>query len=187
MKIKDVKDFVILDFPSVRQSCNYTCSCSVTLACLYFYGVNLREGQVKRLMGIDKNTQEIHPIKIVRVLRHFELQAKIKRLTLNDLIRYIKMGRPVICNLQAWSAAKVPNYNTDKNGHYAIAIGMDFNRKRIIFSDPSHFLKTFLSFSELEARWHDGDPNKKNDYTHMSIVVGGKRKSYRSDKIIHMD
>jgi len=170
----------ILDFPIVRQSTVYTCSCASVQACLCYYGLDYREGQIRRLMRIDRNTQEIHPRKIVKALKDLGLKASYKKLTLNNLIKYIERGIPVIINLQAWGS----DYNKDNSGHYAVAIGYDSNR--VIFSDPSSFYRDYLSYTELEGRWHDGDVGDI-DYSHMGIVVWGRRPVYMRDKIVHMD
>jgi hypothetical protein len=46
-------------------------------------------------------------------------------------------------------------------------------------------LKVYLSYEELEKRWHDG--NKTDlDYDHMGVAVWGKKPSYKSDRIIRM-
>lgn len=180
----------ILDFPTIRQSTTFTCSCSSMQACLCYYGFDYREEQIRRLMRIDRNTREIHPRKMVRVIKKLGLDAAYMKLALNDLIAHIDNDVPVIVGLQAWSESKKPNYNLDNDGHYVVAIG--YSEACVFFSDPASFYKTYLSYAELEERWHDGDKFDKSgkeiwDYSHMGIVVWGKKPVYRSDKIIHMD
>lgn len=174
----------ILDFPIVRQSTMDTCSCACVQSCLGYYGFNLREGQIRNLMHVQRNDQEIHPRKIVKAFKHFGLKSVYRKLTLNELMEYVDAETPVIINLQAWYRSKHPDFSQDNNGHYAVAIGYDRVKSRIIFSDPASFFKTYLSFEELEKRWHDGDKTDW-DYDHMGVVVFGK-KSYSSEKIIRM-
>lgn len=181
----------ILDFPVIRQSTLDTCSCASVQSCLCFFGFNHREGQIRSLMHVEKNTQEVHPRKIVRALKHFGLKAIYKKMSIEDVIKSIENERPVIINLQAWFKSKNPDYSLDNDGHYAVAIGFCRKKRRIIFSDPASFHKTYLSWEELEKRWHDGNKQDSNgklvwDYDHMGIVVWGKKPSYNSAKIIRM-
>ena len=175
----------ILDFPTIRQSTLDTCSCACVQACLCYYGFNHREGQIRSLMRVEKNTQEVHPRKIVKAIKKFGLGAIYRKSTLEDIMVYIDKGIPVILNLQAWYNSKTPDFSLDNDGHYAVAIGYDKKRRRIIFSDPASFYKTYLSFDELEKRWHDGE-SQSWDYDHMGIIVWGKKPSFRSGKIIRM-
>lgn len=176
----------ILDFPVIRQSTLDTCSCACVQACLCYYGFNHREGQIRNLMRVKRNPAEVHPRKIVKVIKHFNLKARYKRFTIDEVIQSINLGVPVVLNIQAWSDSKDPSYyEQDNSGHYATAIGYDEKKKRIIFSDPCSFLKVYLSYEELEKRWHDG--NKTDlDYDHMGVAVWGKKPSYKSDRIIRM-
>lgn len=175
----------ILDFPIIRQSTLDTCSCACVQACLCYYGINRREGQIRSMMKVEKNAQEVHPRKIVSALKKFGLKAAYSKIKLEDLISYVDYGNPTIVNLQAWYKSKHPDYSKDNDGHYAVAIGYDVNKKRIIFSDPASFHKTYLEYEELEARWHDG--NKDDwDYDHMGVVVYGRKPKYDSNKIIRM-
>ena len=176
----------ILDFPIVRQSSIDSCSCACVESCLCYFGFDYRENQIRNVMGIGAHPQEIHPKKMIKALNHFGLKTKYEKLTINDLVGYIDKDMPVILNIQAWSTSKHPDWNTDLNGHYAVAIGYDNKKKMIIFSDPASFYKTYLFYGELEKRWHDGD-SKEPDYSNMGIVVYGKSAKYKSDKIIHME
>ena len=68
--------------------------------------------------------------------------------------------------------------------NYVVCIG--YSSDRIIFEDPSSYTRTYLSFNELEERWHDRDDNNKKDPESVSIVIKGKPK-FKSNKIVHMD
>ena len=175
----------ILDFPVVRQSTVDTCSCATVQACLCYYGFNHREGQIRGLMHVDRTTQEIHPRKMVKVIKHFGLKALYRKLTPVDIMSYIDEGKPIILNLQAWYRSRHPNYTEDRNGHYAVAIGYDIDKGRVIFADPASFHRTYLTYEQLEKRWHDGERGTW-DYDHMGIVVWGTTPKYSSNKIIRM-
>ena len=129
-----------LDFPIIRQSTVDTCSCACVQSCLCYYGIYKREDQLRRLMRIEKHPLEVHPRKIVNALKSFGLTATYSKLEISDVIISIDEDEPVIINLQAWFRSKKPDYNTDNNGHYVVAMGYD--ERRIIFSDPSCFYKT---------------------------------------------
>lgn len=183
MKIKNSKDSVILDFPTVRQSTLDTCSCASIQACLAYYGIDRREITLRNMMNINRYVQEVRPQKMVKVLKKHGVNGKYRKLSISDLKRYIKRGIPVIVNFQAWSTATDPDYSSDDNGHYATVIGFDDAKKCLIFSDSASFNKTWISYDEFEQRWHDGYPDRW-DYKHMGIVVKGRRASYNSRRIV---
>jgi len=171
----------IIDYPIVRQSTTYTCGVACVQAALCYYGINKREGQLLKMTEADRDG--VSPDKIVKAIKQFGLKATYKKLTIEDLILFVDKDIPVIVNFQAWSNSDTPDYlTTNKDGHYATVIGYNERRKILIFSDSSSYYKTFLTYSEFESRWHDG--NKSDwDYDHMGIVVKGRRHVYRSDKI----
>ena len=106
-------------------------------------------------------------------------------MTVSDVIQFIKKQKPVILVLQAWTYMRRVDWKHDWiDGHYVVAIG--FDEKNISFEDPSSFVRTFLSFEELDERWHDVDAhNKKLD--HIGIIVS-KRWFHRFRmKPVHMD
>ena len=174
----------ILDFPIIRQSTIYTCSCASLAGILCYYGFNKRERQLANLMYVNQDSQEIHPRRIIRAARKFGLKARYAKLTIDDLIGYINKNIPVVVNFQSWSDAKIPDYTTDNNGHYATVIGYCEKKRWLIFSDPASFYRTYLSWDEFELRWHDGNVGD-SDYDHRGIIIWGKGTMYNSNKIIH--
>jgi ABC-type bacteriocin/lantibiotic exporter with double-glycine peptidase domain len=173
----------MLDFPIIRQSTTYTCNCACLQACLCYYGIDKREGELAKLMNVTaENSNEVHPKKIIKTAQKFGLKAEYLKLTKEDIIDYINDDIPVIVNFQAWSEDKDPDYSygKDSEGHYAIIIGYD--GKNFIFSDPCSFYKTSLSYKEFEERWHDGYPEDE-DYDHMGIILYGKKPVFDSKLI----
>jgi len=77
---------------------------------------------------------------------------------------------------------KINWQNNWSDGHYVVAIGFDKNK--IYFADPSSIYKTYLTYKELEERWHDQDINDKK-YINYGIAVMGKS-NYKYSKTIHM-
>lgn len=176
-----------LDFPIVRQSMSFSCSCASMAACLAYYGKDVREGELIREMGLTVRTKEVKPEKMVKVLERHGLRAVYRKLTAEDLEGYVKRGVPVIVNLQAWSDAGEPRYkDTDTNGHYAVVIGYDDSGNgSFVFSDPCSYLRVRLGRLEFEDRWHDGD-SKDWDYKRIGIVVGDGKGKYDSEEIVPM-
>jgi len=168
----------ILDLPVIRQSTTYTCNCTCLQAILCYYGIDQRENQLAKLMNVTfKNSDEVHPKKIMRAAAKFGLKTEYRKMSIADLRNYIDKGIPIIVNFQAWSPAANPKYGygQDKNGHYAVVIG--YNTKNLIFSDPASFYKTCLPYGEFATRWHDGDTTD-SDYSNMGIIIYGKTPMY---------
>lgn len=91
-----------------------------------------------------------------------------KKMTIDDLKRYLNRRIPVICDIQAWGSRSA--YQRLMSGHYIIAIGYD--EERIYFEDPSiiHHRRGFLSYQELEDRWYDINENGKI-LDHLGIAI----------------
>jgi len=175
----------ILDFPTIRQSTNYSCICAALQACLCYYGIDRREKQLMNEMNVNKNTIEMHPRKIIKIVQKYQLKAIYKKLTIDDLINYIKKDIPIIVNFQAWGTSKKPDYIKDNNGHYAVVIGFDNVKKILIFSDPSSYNKCYIPYDEFEHRWHDGSITDY-DYEHMGVVIWGRPPKFNNKKLIKL-
>jgi hypothetical protein len=55
--------------------------------------------------------------------------------------------------LQAYRTSSHQYENLQNDGHYVVAIGNE--KRRIIFEDPSAYVRTWLADAELNERWHD--------------------------------
>src|SRR3989338_1020724 len=165
----------ILDFPNARQTFDYDCGAKAIHAVLSYYGIDTNENKILR---IAKTTPQLGtPVHgMIRVAEHFKLKAKLEKLSITKLEKYILKGTPVILLLQAWgSKGKKLKYDW-KDGHYVVAIG--FDKERIYLEDPSTFLRSYLSYHDLEERWHAMDKRKK--YFNTAIVVSGPKKDFSS-------
>ena len=65
-----------------------------------------------------------------------------------------------------------------------VAIG--YNDTCLFFEDPSSVNRTYLSFEELEKRWHDVDDDNKTKNKHVAVIITGEKK-FNSSNIDHMD
>ncbi len=176
---------VMLDFPRLRQSHSYDCGALATQAVLEYYGFDVREDKVMKMEKTNKSGTR--PKKIFGVLKKYNLKPKMEKFKISDVKRFIKNGHPVILIIQAWTDRKKIDWEKDwKDGHYVVAIGFDKNK--MYFEDPSSVLKTYMTFKELEKRWHDAESTRKKGkkYIHCGIVVSGKKK-YDGRKIIKLD
>ena len=173
----------MLIFPEVRQTYNYDCGAKVTQAVLAYYGIDIREDIIIKLVGTKRSGT---PIKgIIRAFKKHGLKYKVEKSTINKIRKCINKKIPVILVLQAWTDKKNVNWETDWiDGHYVIAIGYDKNR--IYFEDPSSVLRTFLTYDELKERWHGIDPESGKKYINYGIIVYGKRNTFSFKKAVRM-
>ncbi len=89
-------------------------------------------------------------------------------------------GKPVICSVQAYSDDDHPDYTTNENGHYVVAIGYD-GGENFYFRDPSANYEgvvaspryATLSRADFEVRWHEdeGIKGQHEIYRKLGIVI----------------
>ena len=138
-------------------------------------------------------------------MKYFGLSFEDRKMKIKDLKKYINKKIPIIIAIQAWKDKKnkIDWKNDWKDGHYVAVIGYD--DKKIYFGDPSSEKTTFLTYNQLEERWHDKDTKhkkvinwglaikrskySKNPHQMISIDYKEPRKIYRynNQKIIPMD
>ena len=173
----------ILEFPTLRQTYNYDCGAKVMEAVLAYYGVDINE---EKIINLARTTKKGTPVEgLINVAKHFKLKCESKKLNISDLKKFIDKKVPVIILIQAWPIRKVKDWKKNwKDGHYVVVIGYDKNK--IYFQDPSSISRTYLSYKELEERWHDIDLREGKKYIKFGIIINGRRK-YSSKKFLHMD
>ena len=167
-----VRPQVELRLPDVRQATGYTCGAAALMAVLAYYGVETREDRLAVEVGADPRAG-VSPPAIARVARAHGLRAEIReRMTVDDLLRMVHAGRPVIIVLQAWSDRPRPAYASDwEDGHYLVLVGAQGDE--LIFEDPSLLgSRGVLRRRELEERWHDTDG--KHAWLRMGIIFDGR-------------
>jgi excisionase family DNA binding protein len=177
-------DAKILEFPEFRQVFNYDCGASTLQAVLIYYGEDLREDRVLEVLGT--NTAHGTPISdMIRGAAAFEIRYEERsNMTIEDLKKSIDESYPVIVDLQAWASDENINWKeTWSEGHYVTVIGYD--NENIYFEDPGDPKRTFLSFQELDDRWHD-EEDDGTKYEHWGMICKGVPK-FRMNALRHMD
>lgn len=171
-----------LDFPKLRQTYDYDCGAKALQSILVYYGIEVSEDI---LIEHANTNEEVGTLSkdILIVLKKYHLHYDQRKMTVEDLKEYILKNIPVMILLQAWSEEPVDYKTNYEHGHWVIAIGYD--KEKIIFEDPLSFRHTWLTYKELEERWHSKEADKvlKN----YGIAVYGKETIYDSKKIVHMD
>ncbi len=93
---------------------------------------------------------------ISKVARWYGLNARIERkMSISGLLRYVSVGIPIICPIQAWATEK-SLYEQMRSGHYIVVVGI--TKGYVIFQDS--LLKGFrgsLPEDEFHQRWIDWD------------------------------
>ena len=173
----------LLTFPELRQTYEYDCGAKATEAVLEYYGFDVSESEI---MKIANTTRSGTPIKgIIKTIKKFGLKHKAGTMTLSQIKKYINKKIPVILVLQAWTEQKEVNWEKDwRDGHYVIVIGYD--KHKLYFADPSSILRTYLTYKELDKRWHDKNQQNKR-YVHYGIAVFGHKPRFNPKEKIHMD
>jgi ABC-type bacteriocin/lantibiotic exporter with double-glycine peptidase domain len=174
----------MLAFPDLRQFSNYDCGANAIQSVLAYYGLNVREDRIVKIAG---STRKIgtEPEGFEKVAKKFGFKCMIGQMIVSDLKKSIDKKQPVILLLQAYPNKRVLNWGkTWCTGHYAVAIGYDATK--IFFEDPSSMCRTYLSYKELDARWHDKDTFGKK-FEHVGIIFAGKKPKYNPAKAVHMD
>ena len=171
-----------ITLPQLRQTFDYDCGAKALQAVLVYYGIEEKEDSLIKQLKTSKDGTSI--INIIKTAKKYGLKTDSGEMTIKDIKKYIEKKIPVILLLQAWSEKKNINWEKDwVDGHYVVAIG--YTKDKILFEDPSSFVRTYLKYDELEKRWHDIDGNKK--YIHYGIAIFGKRPKFNPKKIVHMD
>jgi predicted double-glycine peptidase len=170
---------ILLDFPSVRQSRDYTCGVAAFQAILEYYGISFREDQLEKLLGTTE-TDGTRPDQIVKLARHLGLQViEMELMKIEDLAQCLRYGFPILVVFQSWCQKDCCQYaENDNNGHYAVIIGID--HQMIIFEDPSLVTRGYLPINQFIKRWHDRDAYGRH-YRQYGIVFCGKPPAFRSD------
>ncbi|HPZ10016.1 MAG TPA: C39 family peptidase [Candidatus Eremiobacteraeota bacterium] len=186
---------LLLNLPDTRQTTDYSCGASSLQSVLmYWTGTEYTEEEL--IEKLNTTTNGTHPDDIVRVTRQEGLQAELKEnLTLEDLEKEIKAGRPVIVDGQAWRDGEdleKPWSEVWESGHYMVLIGMD--KENIYFEDPSLFgSRGSMKREEFLERWHDYEgetpfnPEKSRPYIHLGIFIRGDKPPTPPPPILHID
>jgi ABC-type bacteriocin/lantibiotic exporter with double-glycine peptidase domain len=174
----------IKNFPELRQIYNYDCGASALESIFMFYGKDVREDEIMRTAGTNPRVGT-NIEGIIKTAREYGFSAKVKKMNIDKVKKYLNRNIPVIINLQAWTEQKNVKWSEDWiDGHYVVAIGYDDDK--IIFEDPSSIVRTYLKYDEFMQRWHsiykNGNINKQ-----LGIIITPRRRRYFLRNMIHMD
>lgn len=163
-KISNLHDNIeIVDFPKIKQTEEFSCGAAVLSSILTYYGKSVEEREIINQLGLHEN----HGAKegeIVLYAKKMGFQVISKQMTTKDVIHFIDRSIPVIILIQAWSDKENPQYEqSEKRGHFVVAIG--YNREGIYFEDPLLGHNAFLSYEDIDERWH-GDQSD-----HIGIAI----------------
>lgn len=155
-----LRNIKMLDFPEYRQPDSDSCGATAMHMVLAYYGED------ENLEVVEKLAETNHtfgtPISgIKKVAEKYNIRYKEDKYSIDDLKKHIDKGWPTLLMLQAWSVEDEVDWKNEwDQGHYCIARGYD--SKRIYFADPIDIKITYLTYGELEDRWHgwDDDDNK---------------------------
>lgn len=173
----------MLIFPALRQTFEYDCGAKALQSVLAYYGMDVSEEIVMKEVRTSRR-EGTDFVNIVAAVRKHGLKVDSKRMSVDDLKRYISKGIPVIVLLQAWVGNEDIAWKDRWHpGHYAVAIG--FDSRKIYFEDPAIFNRSFLTYAELEERWHDMTRGRK--ILNRGIAVYGRKPVYDPKKVVHMD
>ena len=163
----------LLKVPVLRQTFDYDCGTNATQTLLGYYGFDIREEKLLKWLKTDrdKGTDTEDIVKFAESLG-FEVIYK-NNMTIKELKNWIKMGHPVIVNIQAWAEDPKTDYSkTIEEGHFVVAIG--YGNGKIFFQDPAMMKHGFLDENEFLERWRDYDAGSGKKLIQHGIVFTGK-------------
>lgn len=144
----------VLDIPNIRQETPDTCGPAAVRAILGYYGVDITEKELVKLMNVDPRWGA-EPEEMAKVMRDFGLKVQIKSgMSIDDLRMLTNSGVPTIVVLQAWGEAD--DYSNDwDDSHYVVVKSV--TDLVVMFEDPATYSESQLSIEEFEDRWHGWD------------------------------
>lgn len=172
----------IIDYPSFRQSTNYSCGATVVQsALLYCLGSKSEIPETDLFKSLATTKKDgTSPISIISLFKSKGIEYSTGTLTKDNLIKNVDNNIPTIICIQAWSKKYSDYTNIDSEGHYVTVIG--YNNDGFIFEDPSVSGRYgFIKYDDLDDRWHDVDNNGKR-YDHFGIAILCKKK-YAPEKM----
>jgi predicted double-glycine peptidase len=168
--------------PDTLQETDYTCGASALQAVCKFFGVGpVTEREFVQHMGMSRSGSD--PEHLMRAVRRYRLDhEEFHQMSREQLKICLDEFRPVILMLQAWGTTEAENARRTyrrrwEDGHWVVAIGYD--QHGVYFEDPSIFdARGFLTYDELDARWHDWGANREHvEHYGLAVWLPGVRQS----------
>jgi len=163
---------------ATRQSTEYSCGAAALQAVLSFWGKDLSEQELIRLLHTSPDTGT-YVGDIARVARELGFSASVREdISLDELHNALKKGESVIICGQAWRSREDSEKSVQEDwedGHYIVVLGMD--RKYVYYQDP--FIqrgKGFVTHQRFEQSWHNvrgktaADTKKQ---VHLGVFISG--------------
>ena len=165
---------VMIPTPDTDQKSDYDCGPGALRAISELFGRNKTQTQLINMTDAGKK-KGTHPEDLIKAARQMGLQTEeFNNMTLEQLLNYLQLGRPVICAIQAYGKQK--EYNKLDSGHYVVAIGYNTQKRQIKFQDPSMHdgHRGVLSFEEFMNRWFDKEAYQERGgrlKAHLGIAI----------------
>lgn len=164
-----------LPVPHIRQTTDYTCGPASLLAVLRYFGKAPHAGEMSLAAEVGTTSADgSEPSAMARVARRHGLAAELRTgVTLGELARQTRLGRPVIVLFQAWSdAPSSADYaRTFDNGHFAVVIGVD--RHNVYLQDPwIKGARGVVSRAEFARRWHGMEGSERLHRPAIVVTAG---------------
>ena len=177
----------LLDFPILKQRNSYNGVISAVNSILIYYGDDCKEDElISKLKNTESTLTINRQLSTINNITNFFIEKDYsitpKQMNVNDIINYINDDIPVMLFIQSWG--NIENYIDEWNyGHYVVAIGYTSNK--ILFEDPKLSNIGYLSFKELEQRWHFKEDETK--YINFGISIKGGKPKFNKNKWIKID
>ena len=173
-----MKKFSLLK--ETRQSTEYSCGASALQAVLSYWGKDLDEDELIKLLHTTPETGT-YPEDIERVARVLGFEAEVKEnLSLDEIEQATAKGNPVIILGQAWRSRKESDIAVTEdwaNGHYVVVLAVD--QDYVYFEDPYIRMgKGFMPRTTFEDHWHTvmgGDLEKAPKLMRLGIFIRGEK------------
>ncbi len=165
---------------NTRQSTEYSCGASALQAVLSYWGMDLDEEELMKLLKTTPETGT-YPEDIVRTAKELGFDAEIKEnLTIDELERETKKGNPVITLGQAWLSRDEADKALSEDwedGHYVVILAVD--KDYVYFEDPFVRMgKGFTPRRTFEEHWHNiggKTPSDTSKQMHLGVFIRGKK------------
>lgn len=173
----------LIEFPKLRQAFQYSCGASAAQMIMEFYGYDENEKAIMESLKTKESGTTIDPV--VRYFKKKGFKVEDGEGTVDDIKKWIDKCVPVILTIQAWGDEDKKSYKGYKDGHYVVAVG--YTDEHIVFSDPSSVYGAYLTYDELDKRWHDIDEDASDKIEHYMVVPHGKDPVYEPYRVMPLE
>ena len=157
-----------LYFPDIKQNTSYDCGVVCVQSVLAYYGIEYTETKLAKMLKVSKKYgTSIAPI--VKFFRYKKFKVEYGTFSAEQVKKYMRRKIPVIILIQAWGEPGTDYTGINQYGHYVVVSG--YNPKGFIIEDPGIFGRGFISYRNLENRWHADDIKP---VSHFGMAIWGK-------------